>query len=519
MAEEVDHRGEELPNLTKRSSSVNLNKLLKYHKPDFTSNKLSTFGFWPLAKIMIKEGLKHQFSSVQYYCHESITSDGPGMLAVSWHTAGLIDPMLIVNHLDKPYAFAGRHDLLTGPIIGFWGRRMGVQPLLRQAERKRGKVDDETATRVNSSSMLTVASKLANGHASILMPEGHSHSNPYLLRFRTGPIRSALNAASIARVLGKEPPVIAPVGLTFRDPHGWFTDVFVEYAEPLELPILPDENHGSRLHAGDWVEPDEKTTITVRDELRDRIAPLTPDAPDWETWRAWLLLAHLQAEQKNSQLLSWADEVLAARTIRDNLRGSTTGAWHGPEGSDKEDPASLMEPVLSAKKVALKLHDMGLDARASVTKSNLSLSKNLLMTTILFPLMLLSTPLALSANGIQWLIGHTLARFNNEAIDKRTTYQILPSTFGYFIFRPLIHASSVALLLWCGYITNPIFFPLYFFGLWIISNLSLRISRSWLKYSLNLIKGIKILKIKSSTHWNSVEKDISSLIPMLDALK
>ena len=519
MGDEVDHRGEALPQLTKRSSSVNLNKLLKYHKPDFSSKKLSTFGFWPLARMMISSGVDHQFSSVQCHKHKSITSEGPGMLAVSWHTAGLVDPMLIVNFLDKPYAFAGRHDLLTGPIIGFWGRRMGVQPLLRQAERKRGKVDDETASKVNASSMLTVASKLANGHASVLMPEGHSHNEPHLIRLRTGPIRSSLNAASIAQILKKEPPVLVPVGLTFRDPHSWFSDVFVEFAAPIELPILPDKSHGEKLHSGDWVEPDEETTIIVRNQLRDRLAPLTPDAPDWETWEAWLLIAHLRAEKNDTHLTTWADEVLAARSIRDELRNSTIGAWHGPESSGELDPASTHEIVLYAKEIVSKTALLGVDSRACVDKATPNLTSNLTTAFLLFPLMLISSPFAFSANGTQWIIGHILAKFNGEAIDKRTTYQSIPSTFGLFLFRPPIHALTIVLLWYFDYIINLAYFPLYFIILWVISDISLKICRFWLKLIVNVRIALIRRKTKSSDNWKDIKKEINSLIPMLDALK
>ena len=81
---------------------------------------------------------------------------------------------------------------------------------------------------------------------------------------------SALNAASIAQVLDKKTPFLVPVGLTFREPHSWFSDVFVEFSEPIQLPLLTDKNHGNKLHSGDWVEPDEETTINVRNQLRWR---------------------------------------------------------------------------------------------------------------------------------------------------------------------------------------------------------------------------------------------------------
>ena len=246
MGREVDHRGEELPPLTKRSKNVNLDRILKFHRTDFSPKPLATPGLWPIFSQMTKYGEQHTLRRTWYHYHETDPNDGPGVLAVSWHTAGLVDPALIIHQIKKDYVFAGRQDILTGPIIGWWGRRMGVQPLLRQAERKRGYVDDETATRVNSSSMLTVASKLAHGHGSVLMPEGHSHSEWHILRLRTGSIRSALNAAAIARELGNEPPVILPIGLTFREPQSWYSEVLVEFSKPIEMPKLPDVDHGKR---------------------------------------------------------------------------------------------------------------------------------------------------------------------------------------------------------------------------------------------------------------------------------
>ncbi len=210
---------------------------------------------------------------------------------------------------------------------------------------------------------------------------------------------------------------------------------------------------------------------------------------------------------------------MAARSIRDELRNSTIGAWHGPESSGELDPASTHEIVLYAKEIVSKNASLGIDSRACVDKATPNLTSNLTTAFLLFPLMLISSPFAFSANGTQWIIGHILAKFNGEAIDKRTTYQSIPSTFGLFLFRPPIHALTIGLLWYFDYIINLAYFPLYFIILWVISDISLKICRFWLKLIVNVRIALIRRKTKSSDNWKDIKKEINSLIPMLDALK
>jgi len=520
MTDEVDHRGEELPALTKRSSNVNLERILRFHKPDFSAKPVMTPGIWPFIRWMMNYGYGHVIGRSWHHYHGDDPSDGPGVLAVSWHTAGLIDPLPMVLNIDKPFVFAGRQDVLTGPIIGWWGRRMGVQPLLRQAERLRGHVDDETATRVNRASMLTVASKLAHGHASLLMPEGHSHTEWHIIRFRTGPVRSALNAAALARELGNEPPVILPVGLTFRDPHACFTDLFVEFAEPLHLPELPDAEHGARLLSGDWVEPDKETTLKVRDELRDRIGCLTPDAPDLETWRAWLLLGHLSASADGRRPETWQEEVLAAREFRNRLRGSSDRVWQGPEACGEEDLAAGAEVTERARKAAAALHDMGLDARAShPAASTLDLTK-VVLALALIPFVSVAAPFALLGNGFQALVGAAMAKFNGESIDKRTTFHMMPTVLGTVFIRPLVHAGTIAALLWFGVISSPLLAILVFPVLWLVTDACIIFCRNfYLNLICDLRRNLRTMRASRSTAWKPLQTELDDLTSTLDALK
>ena len=522
MEEEVDHRGDELPPLTKRSSNVNLERILKLHKPDFSAAPLTTTGLWPIIRTMMRYGHDHVMSRTWYHNHGEDPNDGPGVLAVAWHTAGLIDPLLIVLKINKPYVFAGRQDILTGPLIGWWGRRMGVQPLLRQAERLRGFVDDETATRVNSASMLTVASKLAHGQASILLPEGHSHSEWHIHRLRTGPVRSALNAASLAREIGNDAPVILPVGLTFRDPHAWFSDALVEFGEPIHLPELPDKSHGAKLLAGEWVEPDKETTISVRNEMRDRLGSLTPDAPDIDTWRAWLLLGHIGAKLDGKRLTTWQQEVLHGRAIRDQMRGSSNKVWQGPEACGEVDLASTSELTERARKTAKTLHGMGLDARASHPASTKLNLKNIVLLLFLIPLIAVALPFTIVGNGVQALVGVMIAKFNSEAVDKRTTFHMMPMMLGTVLIRPLIHFSTAVVIVRMGYsldISAYVMVPLLIIILWLITDLSAFICRCFLRISCGIKRNFRTYSASRSSGWNSLIVEFDELSGMLGALK
>ena len=113
---------------------------------------------------------------------------------MAWHTAGLIDPMAIVQSSKKRYIMVGRHDLMTRPILGRWARAIGSQPVLRQREIDEGTTDAEFAKHINERSLLTVAHTIAGGNGCVIMPEGTSQVEPRMMPLRSGPMRIALNA-------------------------------------------------------------------------------------------------------------------------------------------------------------------------------------------------------------------------------------------------------------------------------------------------------------------------------------
>ena len=104
---------------------------------------------------------------------------------------------------------------------------MAVQPVVRKAELLRGGCSEEEATLLNGRSLITLASGISHGYGCVLFPEGTSHNNAYMLRFRTGPMRTVLAASALAMSTDRALPVLIPIGLHFRTREYFRTDVWV----------------------------------------------------------------------------------------------------------------------------------------------------------------------------------------------------------------------------------------------------------------------------------------------------
>ena len=301
--------------------------------------------FWKIVLLLIGVGLRYIFRRSHY---EKIPDYEGGRVISSMHINGLVDPATLVHSQDRRIISMGRHDLMTMPLIGWFTRRMGSQPVIRKSEIEKGVSDGEYARKINDRTLLTMTNCIASGYNAMAMPEGKSHHDSHLHRFKTGPMRVALNAASIAKHRGLPNPALQPVGLHFRCHHWFRTDVYVEFQEP--IPVLAPEVSGApeRLSSGIWEEPPSDQVHYLRDALFSSLSEVTPDAPNWETYRAWHLIGHIRANSSNSQLKSFRDEVLAAREVRAALS----------DGQTKED---LMAPAIEAATI---LNDVQLDGRA-----------------------------------------------------------------------------------------------------------------------------------------------------------
>ncbi|MED5497817.1 MAG: hypothetical protein VX872_09675, partial [Candidatus Thermoplasmatota archaeon] len=307
----------------------------------------------------------------------------------------------------------------------------------------RGGCSEEEATNLNGRSLLTLATGIANGFACVLFPEGTSHDLAHMMRFRTGPMRTVLAAAAIAKGSGKKCPVMQPVGLHFRVRHHYRTDMWVEFGEPHHLPEddIP-EDLIEAVQKREWVEPPGDLVRSLRDGLRPHLSPITPNVSNWDEHGAYHLVAQLESRINKQPLDTWRKEVLAARQIRDTYQTE-------PEDEDGK-PAPVHHPIVDmAKDVHMQLEERGLDGRDLDAKGERLRIGNPLrgigfgVKTVFMATLLPAFLLSLSP---QLALGRFLGDRTDEGVDARTTYQFLAAMFGSVILWPFMAFIGAGIL-------------------------------------------------------------------------
>jgi 1-acyl-sn-glycerol-3-phosphate acyltransferase len=510
----TDSKGTLLPTLSKSASKMKIERLINTPLPTF-SGKTPGSPFWTnVAYLLLRGTIGSQFKTFEVSGRDNIPTDR-GSLCCAWHTNGLLDPSVIMVSHPRHIVIGGRHDLVTRPILGFWGRKLAVQPVVRQSELLRGGCSSELAAEINGRSLLKLSTGIAAGFGCFLFPEGTSHNESHLLRLKTGPMRTVLSAVALAKGQNKPQPVLLPVGLHWRIKHHWRTDAWVEFGEP----IIVDENGltdemSEKMAGGEWVEPPREIVNELRDEVREKMAPLTPDAPDWETNRGWHLLGHLKARKNQKEIKSWKEEVLAAREIRDNLKNN-------PQ-------ENLLNIAIEAAQIleTHRLDGRSLNAKGRIRNAPVG-GKILNIIFVIFAMIVI--PISIITGGIQAAVGKKLGDINikNEGLDARTSYQFLASLFGSFFFWPpmAITAAILLNLFAVPYFTywfelfpqTPIghFFSIFLAMIWLIPIfwLSVQITINGWDSLQNILKSRRERNLKKSQtgqHFASLCKEILS---------
>lgn len=412
--------------------------------PSFTGSTPGSF-FWTHAAWWFGKRVRAaQFRTREVTGRDTLPTDR-GNLCCAWHTNGLIDPLAIALNHPRFFVLGARHDLVTRPLLSWWTRRMAVQPVVRKAELLRGGCSEEEATQINGRTLLMLATGISNGYGCVLFPEGTSHSDSSMLRFRTGPMRTVLAAGAIAKSNNLPLPAVIPIGLHFRNRELFRTDEWVEYGAPIQLldEDIPDALVES-VRDGQWSEPPAENVISLRDKLRLELVPLTPNTSDWAENDALHLMGQVDARRSKTPLRSWREEVLAARSLRDALQPATLNYM-------ETEVQAIDHPSLApARAVSALLKDRGLDGRdlnADGTDLRSFSPARGVSGLIRLPFFLLMLPIALYALGAQIAMGRLLGDSTDEGLDARTSYHFLSAMFGSLMFWPILTCIVVWLAL------------------------------------------------------------------------
>jgi len=435
-----DPSGDLLPELSKSAKNMKMIRLLNTPAPSF-SGKTPGSRFWTWVAFTTARRVRAvQFRTTHISGYENIPKDS-GALFSAWHTNGLIDALGIMLPNPKNFVMGGRHDLVTRPILGWWTRKLAVQPVVRKAELLRGGCSEEEATHLNGKTLLSLSKGISRGFGCVLFPEGTSHDEAHMIRFRTGPMRTVIAAAAISVGEDKPLPVIIPVGLHFRVRHHFRTDQWIEFGKPIsiEKSDIPQQLVDA-VKQGNWVEPPAQQVIALRDKLRPQLMEMTPNTSDWDDYRGIKLLAHIESKHTGKPLNSWKEEVVAARAINNSIKANQPVEDEENEAKyiTKKLSSIKHKAVVNAGKI-LEEHNLdgrdlnhkGLDLRrANLLKIPFALARLCIFLAIL--------PLAIVSLGFQVALGRLLGDSTDEGVDARTSFQFLAALFGSILAWPIV---------------------------------------------------------------------------------
>jgi len=472
-----------------------LNKIRWRHDGQHPGSKLA----WKILRSMLRLSWYTQFRTREQSGYEDIESDR-GLVALAWHTAGLVDPMAIVQSSDKRYIMVGRHDLMTRPILGRWARAIGSQPVLRQREIDEGTTNPDFAKHINDRSLLTVAHTIAGGNGCIIMPEGTSQTEPRMMPLRSGPMRIALNAAAAAQSSGRKLPSIRPVGLHFRTAWEFRTDCYVEFGKEIPISDLVDESVVSSLMDGRWAEPSRDNVNELRNRIKSSLDIMTPDADSWHEFHSWSVISHIEKSHHNQPHQKWSDEVHGIRSVRDRIRSG-------------ELPNEIMEP---AKRIEKELRSKGLDPR-SIDSSGIK--KDNIFTPIkgIFGLILMMTMMPLSIMTLpQAMVAWWLGNNSDEGLDARSTFHMLAVTFSPLIVWPIF---TIPISIWFSLCFIPDYVIFSSISIAILMLPILHIANILFLLGYDAVSDVKISssrsRLRKSQLSSSIKEDISLILASL----
>ena len=262
-----------------------------------------------------------------------------------------------------------------------------------------------------------------------IVPRGTSHSESHLIRLKTGPFRTVLAAAAHAKANSRNVPALIPIGLHFRTRHLFRTDAWIEYGEPIELPHdkLPQELI-EKVGSGDWMEPPADLVTGLRDQLKEKLEPMTPNRDTYSEVFRDGVIAHMKRKMQNKPELTWREEVLEVRRLK------TT-----PESHEVQKIATRIGDALG---------EAGLDGRdISSTCDGLkgiSVSGTAINLLKLIPFIAL-LPILILSMGWQIALGRVLGDKTDEGLDARTSYHMLFGMFGSMLWWPTL-ATIITIL-------------------------------------------------------------------------
>ena len=255
---------------------------------------------------------------------------GPVIFVLN-HPNGLLDPVLVMAVRLEKVMFLAKSTLFAMPVVGWAAQHFGALPIFRAVDvgLRGAAVDAEDMADRNEATFAACRTRLHQGRALALFPEGRTHGAPQLLPIRTGAARIALTTA---REGGwNSGLIVVPVGLWYEDMTRFRTSVIL--------------NLGRKVRVDRWqqaYEEDARAAVQqLTSDLEKRLEATVLQAESHRLLRRVGLLAAWTAPGEHGhtagQQLDWSTRL---------LRGHSHLRVHAPERIKRIEEASTSFGVM-----------------------------------------------------------------------------------------------------------------------------------------------------------------------------
>ena len=151
---------------------------------------------YPIFRTYFRFALPAFYREIEVVGKARVPSQGP-LLLVGNHNNAFLDPIMVAAELDRPIQLTAKSTLARMPIVGRLMRAAGVILLHREQDRAEG-----ADPRRNLEALDAIVERLGQGAAVCIFPEGRSHGEPGLARFKRGAARIAFDYLEAGAVAG-----------------------------------------------------------------------------------------------------------------------------------------------------------------------------------------------------------------------------------------------------------------------------------------------------------------------------
>lgn len=210
---------------------------------------------------------KAYFRSITIEGKETLPDPDSPVIFAANHPSSFMDPILLAVFIKRSLYFLARGDVFKNKIARKLFNIMHMIPVYT-ADLSPGQLHK------NESTFEKCHEHLGNNKTILIFPEGSSKTERRLRPIKTGTARIALGAEEKHDF--KLNLTIVPIGLNYSDPHYFKNDVFINFAEPIQVSNYKEayekDPRDAVLQLTEKIKTElEKRIVIIEDEQLERI--------------------------------------------------------------------------------------------------------------------------------------------------------------------------------------------------------------------------------------------------------